>query len=502
MSRAWPGYALAALIAAVALAPIVVLVFMSLGADVPGWRTSAAILFNSIALAGLSVAGALLLGVPLAFATSCTDWRFARLGVALLAAPLAIPSYLGAFAFFAAFGLGGEIERVTGLVTPPVDGLAGAALVITLYTYPFVLLSTRAALQSLDASLVDAARTLGMSLPRALLHVVAPRAANGIAAGALLVTLYALSDFATPAILGVDTFTRMIYVEYNAFGLDRAALMSLQLLALVAVVLWLESRVRVRRERPGRTLRLPLGRVGQGATALATACVLSVAVGLPVAVFGAWLVREGGAGFDPALALNSAYAAALAAGGAVLMALPVAYVASRGFFGRLCERVTYFGFGVPGIVMGTALVYIGLRLPGLYQTLALLVLAYMLRFLPLAVGSVRSSAERVDSSLVGAARSLGATPGEAFRRVSLPLILPGVFAGAALVFLEVMRELPATLLLRPTGFDTLATYLWRVYEAGYLGRGAVPALALVTVSALALLIMLTGEARRERRIAY
>ena len=151
--------------------------------------------------------------------------------------------------------------------------------------------------------------------------------------------------------------------------------------------------------------------------------------------------------------------------------------------------------------MGTALLYLGLRLPLLYQTLTLLVLAYVLRFLPLAVGAVRSSTERVENNLVGAARSLGATPGEAFRRVSLPLILPGIVAAAALVFLEAMRELPATLLLRPTGFDTLATYLWRVYEAGYLGRGAVPALALVVVSGVALVLMLSGEARRRRLTA-
>jgi iron(III) transport system permease protein len=147
--------------------------------------------------------------------------------------------------------------------------------------------------------------------------------------------------------------------------------------------------------------------------------------------------------------------------------------------------------------MGTALVYIGLQLPFIYQTLALLVIAYVLRFLPLAVGSVRSTSESLDGSLVKAARVLGAGRRETFLRVTLPLTRRGIVAGAALVFLESMRELPATLLLAPIGFETLATYLWRVYEAGYFGRAAVPGLLLVLLSALGVLLMLVGERRTE-----
>ncbi|MES1933752.1 ABC transporter permease [Salinisphaera shabanensis T35B1] len=490
----------AAVIAAAALAPVVVLIFMSLDAQVVFDARSAEILLNTGMLAVLTVAGAVLVGVPLAIVTTYTALPFRRLWIALLAAPLAIPSYLGAFAFFAAFGPGGEIDALTGIATPRAEGLLGASVVMTLYTYPFVFIATRAALQTLDANVVDVARTLGLPLSAALLRIVLPRAANGIAAGALLVALYTLSDFATPEIMHLDTFTRMIYVEYNAFGLDRAALMSLQLLVLVVCVLVLEARIRVRRERPGRVLRLSLGWPMRLAAIALAVVVLAAALVLPITIFVLWLVREGGTGFEIRYALNSAYAALLVAAAAVAVALPLAYAASTGWFGKLCERASYLGFGIPGIVMGTALVYLGLRIPLLYQTLALMVAALTLRFLPLAVGSVRSSTERVESSLIGAARSLGATPSEAFRRVSLPLILPGIIAAAALVFLEAMRELPATLLLRPNEFDTLATYLWRVYEAGYLGRGALPALALIGVSAIALVLMLSGEARRQRTL--
>ena len=195
----------------------------------------------------------------------------------------------------------------------------------------------------------------------------------------------------------------------------------------------------------------------------------------------------------PSIAWNSAYVAVLTALATAVLAVPVAFAAMAGRLGRIMERITYLGFGVPGIVMGTALVYVGLQITSLYQTIALLIMAYALRFVPLAVGAIRSNAERLDPHLVQAARLLGASRAEAFRRISLPLSARGVITGAALVFLETMRELPATLLLRPTGFETLATYLWQVYEAGYFGHGAVPGLLLILISGIGVVIMLTGE---------
>lgn len=497
MTRFPRSYPFAALVAVVALAPIGVLIV--LGADAAQFFDShtLGILINTVLLTVFTVIGSVLLGVPLALLTAYVELPFRRVWLIALAAPLAMPSYIGAFTFYAAFGPGGEIENLIGLPTPGVHGLAGATLVMTLYTFPFVLLTTRASLRSLDGSLVNASRILGLSLSMSLWRVVLPRVRNGIAAGALLVALYTLSDFATPAIMRLDTFTRVIFVEYNAFGLAQAAMLSLQLLVIVAVVLYLESRVGTPRERPGRTLSLWPGRWHIAGASVAVLGVVGLAIGLPLLIFAQWLVREGSGGFDLAYAWNSAYSSLLAALVAVLVAVPVAYAAIAGRAGRLMERITYLGFGVPGIVMGTALVYVGLQLPLLYQTLALLVLAYVLRFVPLAVGSVRSTAERLDNSLIYAARTLGATHREAFRRVTLPLTLRGIVAGAALVFLEAMRELPATLMLRPTGFETLSTYLWRVYEAGYFGRAAIPGLLLVLISGIALAFMLSGERRAE-----
>ena len=416
----------------------------------------------------------------------------------LLAAPLALPSYIGAFAMYFSFGRGGEIENILGITTPSISGLWGSALVMSLYTYPFVMMTTRSSLLSLDASLVNAARTLGLSLGASLWRVVLPRVVNSVAAGALLAALYALSDFGTPAIMGFDTFTRVIFVEYNAFGLSQAAMLSLQLMVIVGLILFIESRISGASERPGRHLSLFPGRWQRNLMLLATMPIVLLAIVLPLAIFTLWLIREGTRGFELSYAWNSAHASFIAAVVAVLLASPVAHAAIAGKAGRVMERITYFGFGVPGIVMGTALVYVGLKyLPALYQTLSLLVMAYVLRFIPLAVGSVRSTAENIDSGLVKAARVLGASPREAFMRITLPLTLRGMIAGAALVFLEAMRELPATLMLGPTGFETLATYMWRVYEAGYFGRAAVPGLLLVLLSGVGLILMLSGEKKAQ-----
>ena len=497
MTRFPKSYPLAFIVAVLALVPVGVL--LGLASDQSGLfdTHNLEVLISTLSLMVMTVAGAVLIGVPLALLTAYVQLPWRRVWLIVLAAPLAMPSYIGAFTLYAAFGPGGEIDNLTGIPTPSVYGLPGATLVMTLYTYPFVLLTTRASLLSLDGSLVDAARTLGMPVGMSLWRVVLPRVMNGIAAGGLLAALYTLSDFGTPAIMRLDTFTRVIYVEYNAFGLSQAAMLSLQLLVIVGLVLFLESRVSGTAERPGRRPTFWPGRWRIACMLAATTPVILLAIVLPLFIFCLWLVREGTAGFEISAAWNSAYASFLAALVAVVLAVPVALAAISGRAGRFMERVTYLGFGVPGIVMGTALVYIGLQLPFLYQTLGLLVIAYVFRFLPLAVGSVRSTVERLDNSLVRAARLLGAGPREAFMRITLPLSLRGMVAGAALVVLEAMRELPATLLLGPTGFETLATYLWRVYEAGYFGRAAIPGLLLVLISGLGLALMLSGERRAE-----
>ncbi|ESP89807.1 ABC transporter permease [Candidatus Halobonum tyrrellensis] len=470
--------------------------------------TATEVLANSLLLVGVVTSASVLLGVPLAVLTVQTDLPFRRLWTVLVALPLVVPSYIGAFAYVSAFGPNGELADLLGpfgVSVPTVYGLPGTALVLTLFVYPYVFLTTRASLLSFDDSQLEAARTLNDGYLAAFRRVILPQITSGVTAGALLVALYVLSDFGTPAIMRFDVFTRVIYVELNSFGVGRAnaTLLSLELLAVTAVVLALESRVGGD-ETAGygtpasATPVVSLGRYRWVAAAL-PALVTLFTLALPVGVLAMWLVRSGpgyaggGLAFRPAFAANSVYVAAVAAGATVVLALPVAYYAGRSdsWFARATERATYLGYAMPGVVLGLALVFFGIRYaPALYQTLPLLVFAYVVRFLPQAVGSTRSSVLGVDRQLLGAARVLGASRRRTFRRVTLPLVAPGLLAGAALVFLTTMKELDTTLILHPTGFTTLVTYIWRVQEAGYYGRAALPALVLVVVSGLSMIPLL------------
>jgi len=472
--------------------------------------TTVRVFVNSTLLAGAVTAASIAIGVPLAVLTVRTDLPGKRTLTVLLAMPLVVPSYIGAFAFVSAFGPRGRLQDLLAPLgvgsLPSIYGLTGTVLVLTLYTYPYVFITTRASLKTLDTTLVDAARTLDHTRWEAFRRVTFPQIRPSIGAGSLLVALYALSDFGTPQIMRFDVFTRVIY-SAQKYNLDLATLLSLQLVAVTLVVLALESRVRgggVTSEHPGR--RTSLLRLGRWKLPALCAClaVPTLALAVPLGVLGFWLVSGGqtssSLAFELSYALNSLWLAAAAALLAALCGLPIAYVAARrdGPAAAALERSAYVGYAVPGIVIGFALVFFGARYGGaLYRQglllLPLLVFAYVVRFLPQSVGSTRTSFEQVSPALEEAARTLGEPPLRAFRRVTLPLVAPGLLGGAALVSLTTMKELPATLLLRPPGFDTLVTHLWAAEQQGYYGQAALPALVLLVVSALSLLVMVRLE---------
>ncbi|SFK83657.1 iron(III) transport system permease protein [Halogranum rubrum] len=520
-----PVVVLSAAIAATVLSPLAWLLWQASVVGVGGAvdlftsPTAVEVLANSLALTALVTGASILLGVPLAVLTVQTDLPFRRAWTVLVALPLVIPSYIGAFAYislpnlFETLGLTAAI----GVTPPTIYGLWGTGLVLTLFVFPYVFLTTRASLLSFDQAQLEAARTLNHGYVSAFRRVILPQILPGVTAGSLLVALYALSDFGTPAMMRYDVFTRVIFVELNSFGDGRAnaTLFSVQLLAVTAVILALESRVSSDDTSgygtpASSSVVLSLGRYRWLATLLPAGVTLFT-LGLPVAILTMWLVRSGpgyaggGLAFSPEFALNSVVVSALAAAATVLLALPVAYYAGRSDsrIAHLVERSTYLGYAMPGVVLGLALVFFASQWlleavgPGavqvVYQSLPLLVFAYVVRFLPQAVGSTRSSVLGVDPELLGAARLLGASRRRTFRRVTLPLIAPGLLAGTALVFLTTMKELPATLILHPTGFTTIVTYIWRVQEAGYYGRGALPALVLVTLSGLSMLQILRQE---------
>lgn len=476
------------------------------------WRERTAVLVaRSIALTVAVTATAIAIAVPLAWFTVRTDLPGRRLWTVLAALPLVIPSYIGAYAFLSATGPQGLLQDLVqplGIGSlPSITGFFGAWLTLTLFTYPLLLLPVRASLRRLDPELEEAALAMGRSQAGVFRTIVVPQLVPAIGAGSLLVALYVLSDFGAVSIMRFDSFTTSIYTLYKA-SFDRigAASLAALLVALMLVLLWLEARTRRRealyRSAPGsaRTMRqVNLGRWRWPALGFCGA-VATLALLIPVAVLVYWSLQSFAGSVDwPAVAAatgNSLLASGLAATAAALCAVPIAVLAVRfrGPFAMAVERLSYTGHALPGIVVALALVFFGTRVViGLYQSLAMLVFAFVVLFLPLALGIARASMLQVSPRVEEAARSMGRSQWSVLRTVTAPLIAPGVLAGAALVFLTAIKELPATLILAPIGFETLATEIWGATSVGFFERGAVPALVLLAVSAVPLYLLTARE---------
>jgi iron(III) transport system permease protein len=303
-----------------------------------------------------------------------------------------------------------------------------------------------------------------------------------------------------------DTFTRVIYVQYRSFDRSQAALLALVLVVLTVVFLVLEARTQSRARyyqgstgaaRPPTLVRLGLWR---WPALLFCAGVVFLSLGLPAGVLAYWLIRGLRAGEAiTALGLatwNSVLASGLAAAVTVAAALPVAILAVRrpGPLTRRLERLTYSAFALPGIVIALALVFFGANHASwLYQTLPMLILAYGILFIPQAVGALRSALLQIHPNLEEAARTLGRRPAQVFLAITLPLLRPGLVAGASLVFLTAMKELPATLILAPIGFKTLATAVWSAVSEAFFAQAAAPALLIVLMSSLPMTFFMLRE---------
>ena len=506
--RRAPGLTLAVLaIAACFAAPFAYLVARTLGLGTPalgllGESATIAPLLRSVALGAAVAAAATVLGVACGWLVARTDLPGARSWALLFALPLVIPSYIGAFTLQAAFATGGLVatvmEPLVAVNLPRIGGFPAAFGVLTLLTYPYVFLPVVARLRQTPASLEESARLLGRGPWATFATVVLPQVRSAMLAGALLVFLYTISDFGAVQLLRYDTLTRVIY----ASRFDRPAWLVLSLqLGLLAVAVAAGERAAMSRDRaaggrvaPGRgALRIHLGRVRIAALALSGGVVL-FALLAPLGVLAYWATRgiaAGGSGFSGLGELveplrNTALVGLAAASAAALAVLPVAYhsVRHRGRLADVANALVVGGFALPGLTLALALVTLVRAAPALYQSLGVLVFAYVVHFgaqtLRTAQVGVAAMPPRVDD----AARLLGASPLRRLTAVELPLLAPSVLAGAGLVLLSTMKELPATYLLAPTGFDTLATRAWGAMEQAYWAQASVFALALVTVSAV------------------
>jgi iron(III) transport system permease protein len=448
---------------------------------------------RSLALAAVVTAASLVVGIGGAFLVTRTDVPGRRAWRVALALPLSLPSYVTAFAWVS--------------WRPSLAGFWGAALVLSSVSYPFVYLPVAAALRRLDATQEEVARSLGRSPTQVAVGLTLRQIRPAASAGALLVALYVLSDFGAVATMRFESFTWVIYGAYRAgFDPTRAAVLSLVLVALSLVLVRAESSVRGRGQaaRTGggagrRPAPLRLGRARWPA-ATALAAVVGIALAAPIALIVRLLLQGRSTSIDTGALLtalgNTVGLAAVATAVSVALAIPVGVLAARvrSRWAQGVERTTFVAHALPGIVIGISVVYVGIRLARpFYQEAPLLILAYVVLFCSLAVGSVRASVEQASVRMDEVARSLGARPLGVLWRVNLPLAAPGIAAGAGLVFLAVMKELPATLLLRPTGTETLATGLWRSTSVSAYSSGAPYALLLVLVAAVPAALLTLGR---------
>lgn len=492
------------LVAAAALLPLLYLGIRASGAerDVAAFllrpRTLGAIA-GSLTLALAVGAGTILIGVPVAWLTTRTDLPGRRGWAVLTAVPLAVPSYIVAFAYLGAFGPRGAVQGLLEPIgverLPSLSGLPAAVVVLSLVTYPYVSLAARAALQRLDPAVEESARLLGDGRVSVFRRVTLPAIVPAVAAGALLAILYALADFGAVSLLQTESLSRAIYLQLGAsFDRALAAVLAIVLVVLTLALVIVGARLRRRADawQSARGRRepslVPLGYWRWPAVfGLTLICALSLLV--PVATVGWWLIRGVAAGESlrvvAPVVVDTIWVASLSAITAVALALPVALLAARyrSRLGGIVSAAVLSGYALPGIVVALAMVFLATRtVPAVYQTLVLLLAVYSIRFSAQALGGLRAAIAAAPPRMEEVGRMLGDGPLRAFMQLTLPYLRPSLIAGAALVFLTVMKELPLALLLAPIGFRTLATEVWDAASAGFYARAAVPAALLLLVS--------------------
>lgn len=506
--------------------PVIYIFIRALGADIEDWKRLLqtrlwVLLFHTLALVLAVTFGTLVLGVGLAWLTERTDLPGRKVFRWMLAMPLAIPTYVGGIVHLELLRQRGgliprALEGIFGEVipTPSPVGFWGVSFILIAFMYPYVYLLTGAAFRSQHASMEEAAKMMGRNPWQIFWQVSLPALRPGLLAGAILVALDVLAEYGTVALLRYETFSSAIFVQLaGRYDRSAAVILSGILVGIAIVFLWAELKLKGQAKftqmesnwRPAQTIQLKRWRIPM---VLLVLCVTSISLLVPVSVLSVWsyqalfdpemkqlLIRAGSQGFGDFI-WNSLWTSLLAAMLAVGFSLPLAIFAVRtpNRFSSVILRLGQIGYAIPGVVIALSLVLLVNRIaPFLYGTPLVIVIAYVLRHMPQAVRASESALSQLSPSLEEASRTSGRTSFQTFVQVTIPLILPGLLAGASLVFLTSLKELPATLLLRPAGFDTLAVRVWVWANEGFYLQAAPSALLLVIGSALPLSFLLRRE---------
>ncbi len=532
MPGRWYWYLVTAALAALVLVPIGVLVASWKSVDTEIWAhlwdtQLARVLFNTAVLAAGVGCGVTLLGVGLGWLTSACDFPGRRWLDWALMLPFAVPAYVLAFVFVGMCDFAGPVQSTLrewfgpGLRFPPVRSTGGVILVLVLVFYPYVYLLARSAFLTQGRGFAEAARLLGCTPWRAFWRIALPVARPAIAAGVALALMETLADFGAVSVFNYDTFTTLIYKTwYGFFSLASAAQLASLLLLMVLLGVGVErysrGKIGASQERP----RIALYKLrGIRAWTASGACltVFAVAFVIPLMQLVLWCWRRGRFDLDErylALVGHSLYLAGVVATLAVTAAMSLALAKRRAPHPavRLGVNLANLGYAIPGSVLAVAIMlafsyldsawiiplarwFGGAGEPMLLGSLAGLLLACLARFLTAAHGPLDAALDRLRPALPEAARGLGVGGARLYWRVHLPLLAPALSSAALLVFVDVIKEMPATLLLRPFGWDTLAVRVFEMTSEGEWARASLPALSLVAVGLLPVVLLIRRSAR-------
>jgi iron(III) transport system permease protein len=491
--RGHPPVGLLAVCAAIALLVLAPIGFLFDQTLSTGWDEVQRLLFrefvanllvNTATLVAVATIACTVLGVAVAWFVERTDLPGRRAWAVLAALPITVPAFVTSYSWVS--------------ITPAVQGFWGAAAIVTLAYYPLVYLPVAAVLRGTDPALEESARSLGMGPWRTFFRVTLPQTRIALLGGMLLVAVHMLSEYGAFAMLRFQTFTTAIYDEYKLSFDGAAASMLASVLVILCLVLLVaelgaRGRGRYARVDSGSARPTTPARLGRSRWAVGAgfAGLIGLALGLPLATLVYWVATGSSAGIDVgALLAATGTSLKLGLGAAVLttlLALPVSVLAVRhpSRLATVIERATYLPFALPGIVIALALIVLSIRyFPAIYGTTQLLIVAYAILSLPLALVATRAALAQAPPVHEEMARALGCRPLTAMFRVTLPRILPGLGAAAALVFLATVTELTATLLLAPIGTQTLATEFWAKASTLSYGAAAPYAALMVAISAL------------------
>lgn len=491
--------------------PLIYIIYQAANANKDSWSKMLngkipILLFNTISLALVTAAIASIIAFTLAWLVIKTDLPFKKTFNWLAAMPLAIPVYIATFTYITILGPAGAIPKLTSKVLNTtvselnfnfIYSFMGVALIFSFFTYPYIYLLVCTSLKNIDGNLEDASIASGLKLRETFKRVILPLIMPSIFSGSLLVIIYVMAEFGAISMLRFESFTRVIYLQLiGRYDRASATILSSVLVLCIFIFLWIENYIRTRKilytsnntQKSSKIYKLNKWK---------TPCLLLVLIiftftlFIPITTLIFWSIKGV---FSGVLSIkifkyitDSLMLSLITATVITLIALPVSFVNTRykNKLYKLICKLSYTGYALPGIITALGTIFIFNRfLPGLYKTLFCLIAAYSIKLLPQCLQGQENALLQLSSSYEETSLTLGYKPWTTLRKVTIPLMKGGIISGWALVFISVSKELPATLLLRPPGFDTMAVRVWIDASEGIYTSASPIALLLIGMSML------------------